>query len=394
MKKDELRELIKEELSKAKEEKKEEKKVSKVSVSVTKLADKIGDKIAEAILEAKKVSKTKENKDYLKHKLFTPETGLKAIKYPDSLDNLTKEQTIAVWFKSLVMKDRDEESYKVFRALNEGTSAEGGYLVPTPLATEIWRTLPDLAVMRRIARIIPMTSKTLDLNTLAARPTAYWTSEYAQKTTSSAEFGRVQLSVNDLVCLIAVTDQLVADANINIVQYIVELFTEAIAAEEDKAFFTGSGTGRPKGITQETLSSTAVGATFNFDDLLNLIYLVPSSVRTRGRGTAFVAHANVIKKLRAIKDSQNRYIWEQSTQVGQPNRIYGYPIYEQNDLPQSELYFGDWKYYIIGDRQQITVETTREGGDAWRRNAIEIKAVERVDGKAVLTTPFAKATGI
>jgi HK97 family phage major capsid protein len=102
----------------------------------------------------------------------------------------------------------------------------------------------------------------------------------------------------------------------------------------------------------------------------------------------------VIRLLRLVKDSQNRYIWEPSVQVGQPDRVYGKPIYEQNDLAQSELYAGDWSYYIIGDRQQIVVETTREGGDAWRRNATEIKAVERVDGECVLTSAFGKLTAI
>jgi len=72
-----------------------------------------------------------------------------------------------------------------------------------------------------------------------------------------------------------------------------------------------------------------------------------------------------------------------------PDTLYGYPYYEQNSLPQNRIYFGDWSFYIIGDRQQITVSSTNEGGDAWRRDATEFKAVERVDGRAVLTTPFA-----
>ncbi|EKE05100.1 MAG: hypothetical protein ACD_19C00426G0122 [uncultured bacterium] len=43
-----------------------------------------------------------------------------------------------------------------------------------------------------------------------------------------------------------------------------------------------------------------------------------------------------------------------------PNTLYGYPFYEQNDLSQSELYFGDWAFYIIGDRQTVSVQTTNE----------------------------------
>jgi HK97 family phage major capsid protein len=54
-----------------------------------------------------------------------------------------------------------------------------------------------------------------------------------------------------------------------------------------------------------------------------------------------------------------------------PVTLYGYQFYEENDIAQGTLYFGDWSYYVIGDRQTISVRTTTEGGDAWRRNAME-----------------------
>ncbi|OGM38101.1 hypothetical protein A3E41_03470 [Candidatus Woesebacteria bacterium RIFCSPHIGHO2_12_FULL_38_9] len=56
-----------------------------------------------------------------------------------------------------------------------------------------------------------------------------------------------------------------------------------------------------------------------------------------------------------------------------PDLLYVYPFYEQNDINQSEIYFGDWKMYVIGDRQTISVRTTTEGGEAWRRNSMEVK---------------------
>lgn len=199
--------------------------------------------------------------------------------------------------------------------------------------------------------------------------------------------------------MLPVTDELLADANINLANFVIELFAEAIAIEEDKAFFTGSGTGRPRGITQETLTTVAAGATLDFDDVIDLIYSVPQAVRTK-RSTAFVGNLTAMKLLRKVKDSNNNYIWrdggmfrgETGKGPGLPvAQCYGYKFYEQNDLGR-EIYFGDWKFYLIGDRQQITVSRTREGGDAWRRDSTEYKAVERVDGRVVMTTPFAKCT--
>ena len=244
MDKDQLKKLLDEiEVDK----KAEAEKKSKVEADLKTVADAITDKIVKAITDIK--GGNEGDKKDLKEKLFNFDNGFKAIKYPERLDNLTDEQKIVTFFKSFVMKDLDEESNKIFKALVEGTSADGGYLVPAPLATEVWRILPDYAIMRRIGRTIPMTSRTLALNSLTARPYAYWTSEYASKTTTSADFNQVSLTANKLVCLLPVTHELLADANINLANFVIELFAEAIGTEEDDKFFTGSGTGQPRGIT-------------------------------------------------------------------------------------------------------------------------------------------------
>ncbi len=395
-----------------KSKKKEGIKVSKKdngvdSKVVADLADKIAEKFASAVAKNKGYGdETKKDlNNHVRAKIFNSWGGneAKEIEYPSDLSSLSKEEKIVTFFKSLVYANADpDNSGRVLRALVEGTDSQGGYLVPEELRTEVFRVLPDMSIMRRIARILPMTTDTLKLNSLDAKPVAYWTSEYASKSTTSAEFGQVTLSPNDLVCLLPVSHQLLADANINLVSFIVELFAEAIGAAEDKAFFTGSGTGQPRGISIESISNQAIaGASISFDDIISLIDLVPQRVTQSGK-SAFVGNRNVKRILRTLKDTSNQYIWRDggaaSSSVGEtkrlPDTLYGYPFHEQNDLAQSELYFGDWSFYIIADRQTMSVTTTNEGGDAWRRNAMEIKAVERVDGRVVITSPFAKLTAI
>lgn len=385
----ELKEMLKEIQNEEVEKQKAEKEVEVKDVNS--IVDKLGEKIVEAIKEAKGVSE-KDAKDF-QSEFFNKENGMKGIQYPElnKLSSLSKDEKIVTWFKALVNKDKDPQAFATFKALVEGTDAQGGYLVPEELRTEVYRILPDVALMRKLALVLPMNTDTLNLSTLLTSPEAYWTAEYASKSTTSATFGRVTLNPTDLVCLLPVTHQLLNDANINLVQFIVQLFTEAIAKAEDKAFFTGSGTGQPKGINQETLTSINAGGTGDFDDVSSLMYRVPQSVRSSPRA-AFVAHYRVIDLLRKVKDTTGRYIWEPSVQVGTPERVMGKPIYEQNDLGTNELYFGDWSGYVIGDRQQIVVETTTEGGESWRRNSMEIKAVERVDGTCALTGKFAKIT--
>lgn len=376
------------------EEVAEKQKAEKVSSDINDLAEKIGEKIVNAI-STQKGGIADKDKQELKETYFSPRSGMKGFVYPelDKLSSLSKDEKIVAFFKALTEKDKSAQADAVFKALVEGTDDQGGYMVPEELRTEVFRIMPDYAVMRKIALIMPMHTDTLDFTTLTAAPSAYWTAEYGSKTTTSAEFGRVILNAADLVCLLPVTHQLIADANINVVQLIIQLFAETLGTAEDKAFFTGSGTNQPKGISQESLTSVSAGGAPTFDHFMRLMYLVPQSVRSAAKA-AFVMSSYAASIARQIKDSQNRYIWESSVQVGAPDRLFGKPVYEQNDIAQSHVYFGDWTGYVIGDRQTMTVETTTVGGEAWRRNAMEIKAVERVDGTTLLTSKFAKMTNL
>ena len=380
-----------------------EQKAGSEVTAVADLATSIAEKLA-GIIADKKGMATEEKNDlgsHIRSKIYTSWAGVKEVEYPTDLKSLTKEEKIVTFFKALVFSKNDQNSQQVLRALVEGTDAEGGYLVPEELRTEVFRVLPDMTVMRKLARVLPMSTDTLKLNSLSARPTAYWTGEYQSKSTTSAEFNQITLSPNDLVCLLPISEQLLADANINLVQFIVGLFAEAIGLAEDKAFFTGSGTGQPRGISIESIASQSANGNPTMDDIIDLIDLVPQRV-VQSPKAAFVGHRRTKRALRKIKDSNGDYIWRDGKGgVGGggelmrlPDTLYGYPFYEQNDLSQSQLYFGDWSMYIIGDRQTMAVSTTTEGGDAWRRNAMEIKAVERVDGRAVLTSPFAKLTNL
>lgn len=166
--------------------------------------------------------------------------------------------------------------------------------------------------------------------------------------------------------MLPVTEQLLADANINLVQFIIELFAEAIGLAEDKAFFTGSG--QPRGIAIESISQINAQGHGDFDDVIDLIDAVPSRV-TSSPGAAFVGHRRTKSLLRKLKDNDGNYIWRNGgasknnngETVRLPDTLYDYPFFEQNDLPSNQLFFGDWRMYIIGDRQTMAVAKKSEG---------------------------------
>lgn len=401
--KDELKKLLSE-IDTEKESEAETKREEKVEDKKVEADININDtlsKLAENLVTAVKTQLGGDAKDAeaLKARIYSEKDGLKTIKSPSvkELGNLSDSEKIGAFFKSLFHSHKTSEDIAILKGLSEGSDADGGYLVPTPLHSEVYRLLGDLAVMRKLATEIPMTSETLKIPTLTADPAAYWIGERVTKTTTSAEFSQPTLTANKLVARILISEELNDDAIVAMVPFITNLFAEKIAAAEDKAFFTGTGTGQPRGISIETITSPAASATFVFDDLITLMNSVRQSVRD-ARNAAFIGNNKVLQKIYKMKDTSNQYIWRMpggsiASQTDRlPEMIYGRPIYEQNDLPSRELYFGDWSKYFIGDRKQLYVKTTDQNETAWTQDAIDIKAVERVDGRASILGAFAKLT--
>lgn len=304
------------------------------------------------------------------------------------ISKLTKEEVITAFFVALVHNDR-----VVLKALSEGTPADGGYLFPDEFKQELVRDIAQQSLMRGLVRVVPMTKDVLKVPKLGSKPKVTWTAENAAKSTTTADFADVTLTAYKVAAILYASDELVEDCTeFDVVNLIIELFAEAIAEEEDKVITAGSGTGQPTGLTNCSISSVTCDGNLDFDDIINLVYALPTKYRL---GAKFLANSVNIREMRKIKDSQNRYIWQEAVAPGQPDTFHGYPILENNNLPESEIYFGDYKKgYWLGDRRRMTVAVSREAGTAWEHDQVGIRVVERIAGNCVLEAAIRKLDGI
>ena len=304
------------------------------------------------------------------------------------VDKLTGEEKIVAFFDALI-----HDNKTVLKALAEGVPADGGYLVPEEFRAELIKSLEAPTRMRSLVKVVPMRRLTMKIPKLVSRPNVSWTEENAAKTTTTASFTEKTLTAYKMAAIIYSSEELIEDAtDFDLVKIIINLFADRIAEEEDKVITAGSGSGQPTGLTNCTIGSIALSGAMNFDAVIRLIYLLPVQYRVNAK--FLTCNANV-RDLRLVKDSQNRYIWQDSVVPGQPSTIYGYPVIENNWLPETEMYFGDFKMgYWLGDRKRMTVTVSNIGGDAWSKDQIGIRVVERIAGNCVLEAAMRKLTGI
>lgn len=203
---------------------------------------------------------------------------------------------------------------------------------------------------------------------LVSGPKVSWTEENATKSTTTARFTEHTLTVKKMASIMYLSDELIEDCDtIDIVKFIIGLFSEAIGVEEDRVITAGNGTTQPTGYTVAAgIGTRACAGNLSWDNMIDLEYDLPSKYH---KSAKYYVHRNNIRELRKMKDSQNRYLWLDAIAPGQPATFHGYKIYEDNNLSEAEIYFGDLKKaYFLGDRKKMSVKISNDTETAFTKD--------------------------
>lgn len=307
-------------------------------------------------------------------------------KSPDSKE-LTKEEKIVGFYHALVTGNTE-----VVKALSEGTDADGGYLFPNEFMNELIKELPNINVMRNEVRVIQMRRDKMDVTKLVSGPVLSWTAEKAAISTTTAAFAQVQLVVFKLAAILYASDELIDDSDIfNVVQLIIELFSDAVAEEEERVIWNGNGTTQPEGIAQATIAG-GTGSGNIIADVNGLFYSLPARYRA---GAKFYANSNLVGDLNGVVDTTGRPLLTASLTDASAQQLKGKPIVVSEHVPDNAIYFGDLKKaYFLGDRQRMSVKLSQDTTEAFTKGETAIRVIHRIAGKLVFASAVRKLTAI
>lgn len=282
--------------------------------------------------------------------------------------------------------------------LLEGTGARGGFIVPEDWANFIVEDIRDESVMRKLATVVNVTTDTFHLPNIASRPRATFRSEGAVKNTSTVDFGETVLTPYSLAAIVPLSNELVADSMVNVIDLVTRTLAQALSEREERAFWEGNGSGQPTGIDNYTFVTLNAGAgasdSARADIIKRSIFQVPQGYRNN---TSYVFNSLTLQRLFTLKDSQNNYLLQRLSDSPEL-RLNGRPVYEQNDLPEGVGFVGDFSYYYIADREGISVaistEATVGGQSAFERNLTMVRVEKRVDAELTLTAPVVELAGL
>lgn len=257
----------------------------------------------------------------------------------------------------------------VAKGMTIGTDADGGYLVPTTLGTEIVRYINEYGVARQFATVISNAPAVIQLNTRDTGMTAYWVNEASQITASKPTYAQAEVTPKKLAVLSdAISNELLQDANVDIFNEIGIEAAEAMAYEEDVQMFTGTGTPWTGIINTSTLEAKTVNGAIEqltYNDLAGVSLAVAG---TRLIGARWFMHRSVYEIVKKIKTTDGVPLYA-SPVNGAEGTIDGYPYTLCEAMPAASTITAGKPFAILGnlnnvriyDRSMLSVKVLTEG---------------------------------
>lgn len=234
--------------------------------------------------------------------------------------------------------------------------------VPKPIAADIIAAIVRGSSVMRLSTVQPMTSETQEFPVMTAGPGAYWVGETERIKTSVAEWIFPKIVAKKIAVIVPCSREKLEDTTINVFgvvrPYIAEAFYKAI----DSACLFGTNSPFAKNIFGVASAAGNVIAEETNPKLDLDISDVMALVENGGLDVnGFVAGYDLKNSLRKLRDVNGNQLYVTGVDS---STLYSQPIeFSRNgawDKTKARAIAGDWKYSIIGIRDQIQYETLRE----------------------------------
>ena len=271
------------------------------------------------------------------------------------------------------------EKLQTIKDYQEAVGAEGGFLVPEEFRGELTRMSLGPAIVRTRARVVPMSSATLRfpkidetsrVSSVFGGVVVYRTEEGAELAESEATFGSLKLEATKQTALAHVTNELVRDWGA-FGMFISEIFPEAMAWYEDLDFLSANGAGAPLGalaaangaIIAVPKETNQVADTIVWENVIRMYArMLPSSIQR----AVWLASPDTFVELATMAltvGTGGSAVWLTDGTSAPVLTLLGRPVLMTEKAPaalgtQGDLSFVDFGMYLIGDRQQLSVDSS------------------------------------
>jgi HK97 family phage major capsid protein len=302
---------------------------------------------------------------------------------------------------------------EIMNSFGSEVPADGGFLIPETLRSNLLQVALEEAVVRPRAQVIPMETlrvpipmidSTSNVSSVFGGVICYWTEEAAALVESQASFGRVNLDAKKLTGYAEIPNELLADAPA-FTSFFDDVFPKALAWYEDIGFMNGTGAGEPRGFVNCDASvavAAEVGQPAGTIVWENIVKMYARMLPTALQNAVWIASIDTFPQLAQMALSVGTggsAVWlgnlQQPGSAVPPVSILGRPVIFTEKTPAlgttGDINFVDLSYYLIGDRQMM--QSTSSPHFKFSSDKTVFRIIERLDGQPWLSSAIVPHNG-
>ena len=305
--------------------------------------------------------------------------------------------------KDVSNKEAFEKARTLSANYSENDPSSGGFLVPEEVRSNLMQMMLERSIVRQYATVITMGSLTTKIPYVDATTNVgsvfggmvfYWIGESQSITPTSAKFGNVKLEANKLVGGARVPNELWADAPA-LGTWLDQSAPMGMAFYEDNSFLNGTGVDQPLGVLKSSalVQHNQAGADLAASDLYAMYArMLPSSLGS----AVWLINQTKLPELFALSTGTGGVPLGVVNIANTPvMTILGRPLIVTEKIPadgtDNSIAFVDWNYYLIGDRQAMSVDYSEHS--RFMNDETEMRIIERVDGRPWVQNPITPLNG-
>ena len=263
--------------------------------------------------------------------------------------------------------------------MNEGAGEAGGFIVPTDEQTkinELKRALNPLSALVRVENVNTMSGTRVLEKASDMTPFASVAELAAIGEIDGPKFTQVKYAIKKFAGILPISEELLADSDQNLLAYVNGWLAKKSVATENAQILAVLKTHTKAPLTNLDGIKELLNVTL--DPTISLM----SSVLTNQDGFNF---------LDKQKDTDGRYLLQPNPLDSTQKLLFGKPVTVVSNkvLPtdtsvastkKAPVIIGSFTdAVVLFDRQATTLTGTSVGGDAWKRDSYDVKAVTRID---------------
>ena len=269
------------------------------------------------------------------------------------------------------------------------TSGNTPVIVPTTTLNEVVKKARTMGGLMAECRAFNVPSKiAVPVATPASK--AIWNTEGADVATEQPTIAQVTFDGNEIIKVFSISAKVKTMSIDAFEAYLTEELTncvmECLADGIVNGTGAGQGTGLEKGITwnEGTNLLTTTALTFQ-----NITTVISKLKRGYSKGAKFAMNnATLYNSVYGLMDGNKRPVFVQNAQDDSVGKILGFEVVVDDNIPDNEIFFGNFQYYGYNMPNGIAVESSTQS--SFKSGKVDYRGMAIADCKPIVDEAFIK----